>query len=113
MLIRSSETDVSFINAGNVFMRSLLRYYICVVSCSMHQSISYSHSISLLRSVAIHMQTETVEPLLKRIKTEADEAAAKMLMPPPSSEYLYKHKDTDQPGGDLLRKRVYFLNPHT
>ena len=54
------------------------------------------------------MQTETPEPLLKRIKTEVDEAAAKMMMPPTSYKYVYKRKATGQPGGDLLRKRVYF-----
>ena len=60
------------------------------------------------------MQTETTEPLLKRrIKTGADEAAASMLMPPPSSKYLYKHEATGQLGGDLLMNMVYFLNPHT
>jgi len=80
----------------------------------MHQSISYSNSISLLRSAfcfAIHMQTETLGPLLKRkIKTAADQAAS-MLMPPPSSKCLYKHKATHQLGGDLLMNMVYFLNP--
>ncbi|KAK1617117.1 hypothetical protein QYE76_022634 [Lolium multiflorum] len=41
-------------------------------------------------------------PLLKRkIKTAADQAAS-MLMPPPSSKCLYKHKATRQLGGDLL-----------
>jgi len=59
------------------------------------------------------MQTETLGPLLKRkIKTAADEAAS-MLMPPPSSKCLYKHKATRQLGGDLLMNMVYFLNPHT
>ena len=79
----------------------------------MHQSVSYNHSISLLRSVAIQMQTETSVPLLKWIKNEADDDAAKMMMPPPSSEYLYKHKATGQLGGTLFSKQVYFLNPHT
>ncbi|KAK1645515.1 hypothetical protein QYE76_063320, partial [Lolium multiflorum] len=46
--------------------------------------------------------TETLGPLLKRkIKTAADQAAS-MLMPPPSSKCLYKHKATHQLGGDLL-----------
>ncbi|KAK1641774.1 hypothetical protein QYE76_059579 [Lolium multiflorum] len=46
--------------------------------------------------------TETLGPLLKRkIKTAADQAAS-MLMPPPSSKCLYKHKATRQLGGDLL-----------
>ena len=60
------------------------------------------------------MQTEIDEPLLKRrIKTEADEVAASMLMPPPSSKYLYKYEAMGQLGGDLLMNLVYFLNPHT
>ena len=59
------------------------------------------------------MQDETSVPLLKWIKNDPDEAAVKTMVPPPSSENLYKHKATGQPGGDLLRKRVYFLNPHT
>ncbi|KAK1605087.1 hypothetical protein QYE76_028760 [Lolium multiflorum] len=47
-------------------------------------------------------QTETLGPLLKRkIKTAADQAAS-MLMPPPSSKCLYKHKAMRQLGGDLL-----------
>ncbi|KAK1651748.1 hypothetical protein QYE76_069553, partial [Lolium multiflorum] len=46
--------------------------------------------------------TETLGPLLKRkIKTAADQATS-MLMPPPSSKCLYKHKATRQLGGDLL-----------
>ncbi|KAK1696872.1 hypothetical protein QYE76_013569 [Lolium multiflorum] len=46
--------------------------------------------------------TETLGPLLKRkIKTAADQAAS-MLMSPPSSKCLYKHKATRQLGGDLL-----------
>ncbi|KAK1620678.1 hypothetical protein QYE76_026195 [Lolium multiflorum] len=36
-----------------------------------------------------------------KIKTAADQAAS-MLMPPPSSKCLYKHKATHQLGGDLL-----------
>ena len=85
---------------------------LCAVSCSLHQSVSYSHSISLLRYVAIHMQTETAKPLAKKNKTATQELDAK-LMPPPVYGHVYKRKATGQPGGDLIRKRVYFLNPHT
>ncbi|KAK1627332.1 hypothetical protein QYE76_001647 [Lolium multiflorum] len=50
--------------------------------------------------------TETLGPLLKRkIKTAADQAAS-MLMPPPSSKCLYKHKATHQLGGDLLMNMI-------
>jgi hypothetical protein len=66
----------------------------------------------MMSSVAIHMQDETSVPLLKWIKNDPDEAAVKMMVPPPSSENLLKHKATGQLGG-ILFKQVYFLNPHT
>ena len=59
------------------------------------------------------MQAETVVPLLKWIKNEADEATAKTMVPSPSSENLYKHEATGQLGGIMFSKQVYFLNPHT
>ncbi|KAK1691965.1 hypothetical protein QYE76_008662 [Lolium multiflorum] len=47
--------------------------------------------------------TETLGSLLKRkIKTVTDDAAVSMLMPPPSSKYLYKYEATRQLDGDLL-----------
>ncbi|KAK1670367.1 hypothetical protein QYE76_058526 [Lolium multiflorum] len=55
--------------------------------------------------------TETLGPLLKRkIKTAADQAAS-MLMPPPSSKCLYKHKATHQLGGDLLMNMAETATP--
>ena len=59
------------------------------------------------------MQAKTDVPLLKWVKNDPDEATVKTMVPPPSSKILYKHKATGQLGGDLLRKEVYFLNPHT
>jgi hypothetical protein len=48
----------------------------------------------MMSSVAIHMQDEASVPLLKWIKNDPDEAAVKMMVPPPSSENLLKHKAT-------------------
>ncbi|KAK1682976.1 hypothetical protein QYE76_043824 [Lolium multiflorum] len=60
----------------------------------MHQSISYSNSISLLRL--------KLPPLLKWMQNGANEAAVRTMVPTPSSENLYKHEAMGQLGGDLL-----------
>jgi hypothetical protein len=57
-------------------------------------SLSQSHSISLLRSVPILMQADTTTPLSKWTQNEADEAAVRTMVPPPSFENLCKHEAT-------------------